>query len=1568
MIIRSNTNSRRAGRYLGTAQTAISKTLEKLSSGYRINRSADDAAGLAISEKMRLNITGLGRARLNSMEGTKLIQTGEGALQEIQDMLDRAAYMATQSANGTYEDELDRENLQKELDRICSEIDRICKSAKFNTIELFQDVGLEGERTYPAGAGARKLLEAAASAATREAASVSAEESSPKQVIKIEYVEHDAVNTAQTPGGGSSLAQDMTLGGKQLSDILKDEIVPNTVANILSKYGDAFSYLTGSKIGIGLEYFSQGASAGSTTLAYVKGQAGSTGTVSGSTLLSRTDYITYTLGVNVGAIKTDTWDSGGREELEATIAHEMIHAFMDEAATAGMFGKQSVDSGSLTKDVVKFPDWFIEGMAQTSSGPGNWLESSGGLGLSGTSTEADIVNAIKDNGLGKDSNASNYGTGYLACMYLGSVIGGYDGSDTNSVTVAGTISKGVSDFLKAVVSGRSLDSAIKDLTGGKFTSITDFQTKFNNGTAEGMPVFVKNLMMAIGTGRGSILTGDLSHRDLIPNSESSNTLFELTTSSKTVQNVYPDGYNVYSGGAANVDGTSPDASVSAPPYRDYKNLRIYGGRNEDFELDSDGTLMIKAGSGIKITMQPDPSTPAGVGSWVNHIKLNDGVGEVILSGVNLVNETDSAKKGNLTIGASAKITYESDNEFGKINLEGDAIFTGTGSLKSDNFDAGFHAVTFKGGAVAVNGGSGIITNQGTVTIDGAVLAANDFASISESTGKVAELLSPHVTEFSTITSIGIGGKKYSMQDGNLTNAALWLDKKAGVDAVGNPTYGAQKISFSGANASGGEITKTYLVTWDETNNKFKFDAYNVFTVNGGIEGTDWTYDGENNALKILTDKPLEISGGTKEIDGAKDYGTIEIADGITANLTLNKVEIDATKIGGNAAGIQLGNGSDVTLTMKGNNTITGSGEAAGIQLFGYSKRTGKMTGPYDYGTELSASEREKNRNQLRDASLHIAMEEGSTLAVTGGTNGHKGGAGIGAAWATDSSASSIKITGTGTIDAKGGMGGAGIGGSEGGDMGNITIQGTTGAGGTGLRIVALGGDHGAGIGSGGWVAVYNDPDTQVNGDITITGNVDITASSKSHGTGIGSACHSTVGNVTIGEDPTGKDSSANDKIVIDADGGNDGAAIGSGWAAKMGDVTIWGGTIDAKSGKRGAGIGSGYQAEGGNGEIIINGGKITAQGDQNSLGIGSGQNGSTEGITIRGGQITAIGGWTNSGGNIGGFDASGDPVTVKILDTEPGNSSLTIKAGKEGEGAYITTNGAVDGDGDSVYALKIGYIDELLKNNKATSDPSGSTELKFPLKKVTASMTKGDGTTVTYEWDNLQHLNEDNAYIWMKGYDVKLTVEYEDAGQIYKIEDLELNFFLDHNDKRYGLWRADADELPLDPPGPAEYVPTPPYVPPQPQPIPTPTPTPTRKLEAPEPKGLGGIILQIGANYGEILEVPRFYLSAKALELNKVDISTQQNAWDSMPVLSNAINRVSSIRGEYGALQNCLDHNQNDLSQAVENLTDAESRIRDADMVEEYTKLVKLNILQQSAQAMLSHSNQDVNRVMQLFQ
>lgn len=115
---------------------AVSKNLEKLSSGYRINRAGDDAAGLAISEKMRAQITGLKTAEKNAKDGISLVQTAEGALTEVHSMLNRMAELADQSANGTYDNEVDRANLQKEVSALNTEIDRIADSSNFNGIKL----------------------------------------------------------------------------------------------------------------------------------------------------------------------------------------------------------------------------------------------------------------------------------------------------------------------------------------------------------------------------------------------------------------------------------------------------------------------------------------------------------------------------------------------------------------------------------------------------------------------------------------------------------------------------------------------------------------------------------------------------------------------------------------------------------------------------------------------------------------------------------------------------------------------------------------------------------------------------------------------------------------------------------------------------------------------------------------------------------------------------------------------------------------------------------------------------------------------------------------------------------------------------------------------------------------------------------------------------------------------------------------------------------------------------------------------------------------------------------------
>lgn len=136
MRIQHNIAALNSHRQLGSNNNAVSKNLEKLSSGYQINRAGDDAAGLAISEKMRAQIKGLETATDNANDGISLVQTAEGALTEVHSMLNRMVELATQSANGTYDNETDRANLQKEVESLKSEIDRIAESTNYNGINL----------------------------------------------------------------------------------------------------------------------------------------------------------------------------------------------------------------------------------------------------------------------------------------------------------------------------------------------------------------------------------------------------------------------------------------------------------------------------------------------------------------------------------------------------------------------------------------------------------------------------------------------------------------------------------------------------------------------------------------------------------------------------------------------------------------------------------------------------------------------------------------------------------------------------------------------------------------------------------------------------------------------------------------------------------------------------------------------------------------------------------------------------------------------------------------------------------------------------------------------------------------------------------------------------------------------------------------------------------------------------------------------------------------------------------------------------------------------------------------
>lgn len=172
MRIQHNIAALNSYRNLTNNNSAVSKNLEKLSSGYRINRAGDDAAGLAISEKMRAQITGLQTAQKNAQDGVSLVQTAEGALTEVHSMLNRMVELADQSANGTYDNTTDRANLQKEIASLKDEVNRIADSTNFNGINLLDgslsttklevgtgsDIGGKGDITVNSATGAKSNI------------------------------------------------------------------------------------------------------------------------------------------------------------------------------------------------------------------------------------------------------------------------------------------------------------------------------------------------------------------------------------------------------------------------------------------------------------------------------------------------------------------------------------------------------------------------------------------------------------------------------------------------------------------------------------------------------------------------------------------------------------------------------------------------------------------------------------------------------------------------------------------------------------------------------------------------------------------------------------------------------------------------------------------------------------------------------------------------------------------------------------------------------------------------------------------------------------------------------------------------------------------------------------------------------------------------------------------------------------------------------------------------------------------------------------------------------------------
>lgn len=449
-----------ANRQLGLTTKKNAKNAERLSSGYRINRAADDAAGLSVSEKMRRQIRGLTQASLNAQDGISMVQIGEGALNEVHDMLHRANELAVKAATGTLQD-VDRAMIDMEIQQLKAEIDRTARNTTFNEINLFPENGRS-----PLSEGFMET-----------------------KSYDITYNLKDGslmINGAAAgPGvnGAGRAGVNAVSSGNVLADTIANELVPNAIKQIF----DTFTPL---KDNVGTDTIKM-----SLDVSYIDGKDRTLAYAS-----FRYSYgggRPYSMGIRVDAADFSNADAEGTgpraEALKSTIAHELMHSVMQYTLTDGMSGRYG----------DKYPSWFTEGTAQLAGGGfttgwndtltyyANYLADA-----DDTSQDANIASYLKKFTM----NGRPYGHGYLGCAYLGYLAnGGGAVTDTN-------ISAGMNKIFTDLLNGKTLESAIQDNTG---ISTAQLNSMFKNGDAN-LTEFVRRLSYASKDGAGSMIAGGLN--------------------------------------------------------------------------------------------------------------------------------------------------------------------------------------------------------------------------------------------------------------------------------------------------------------------------------------------------------------------------------------------------------------------------------------------------------------------------------------------------------------------------------------------------------------------------------------------------------------------------------------------------------------------------------------------------------------------------------------------------------------------------------------------------------------------------------------------------------------------------------------------------------------------------------------------------------------------------------------------------------------------------------------------------------------------------------------------------
>lgn len=475
MVVQHNLLAMNSNRMLGLSTSSKAKSSEKLSSGYRINRAADDAAGLAISEKMRRQIRGLTQASANCQDGVSLCQIADGALNEVQDILKRCSELAIKAANDTNTEE-DREYIQMELDQLSDEIDRVHTSTEFNNQSIFSENGIS-----PAFIKNNSIT-------VNSDGSYSVSMPSG-MTVTLSLVDVDG-NRVGTP------EEIKETGNANSSDIANSELAKfsqkaaaNAVSLIASKYPSLFANASTDGIQVGLQLNTIDGQGGTLATANLKISASTSNSVmSYSMRIDTSDY---------GVSDFESYTDDQKADLAAVIAHEMTHIITYDTVSRSLYNSgQSWLDDSVSLNMTH---WLIEGIAQASSGHNGWLT------LDSSSTDDEIksyMSTLKDVIGHNDSAVGTYGAGYVATMYLGMLASGE--SDLTNVNSA-KIANGLDTFMTTLSSGKKLDEAIALHT--PYADATSLIDGFRSADENSLK-FTKALINAIGNnGAGSILYG-----------------------------------------------------------------------------------------------------------------------------------------------------------------------------------------------------------------------------------------------------------------------------------------------------------------------------------------------------------------------------------------------------------------------------------------------------------------------------------------------------------------------------------------------------------------------------------------------------------------------------------------------------------------------------------------------------------------------------------------------------------------------------------------------------------------------------------------------------------------------------------------------------------------------------------------------------------------------------------------------------------------------------------------------------------------------------------------------------